>query len=186
MKQTETVLKGHMSLPHRVVSIFDNGNRPIRHGRVRADTEFGRKVLVGETDHGIITTHKVLKENPADSTLLKTGVSRHRRLFNKRLKAAATDRDFYSQANEELLKASGVKQVSIPVRGKASEQKRMEQKQPWFKRLQRFPAGSEGRISLLKRVFGLDRSLTQGDQGTEIWVGQGIFVHNPWQAARIM
>ncbi len=186
VEQTEAVLKGRMSLPQRVVSIFDTGARPIRRGKARPDTEFGRKVLIGETDHGIITTHKVLRGNPADATLLKTGVTGHRRLFRKRLKAVATDRGFYSQDNEKWLKAGGVKQVGIPVRGKASKQKRMEQQQPWFKRLQRFRAGSEGRISLLKRAFGLDRSLMHGDQGTEIWVGQGIFAHNLWQAARIM
>ncbi len=170
----------------RVVSIFDTGARPIRRGKARADTEFGRKVLIGETDHGIITTHAVFEENPADTTLLKTGVKGHRRLFRKRLKAVATDRGFYSQANEKWLKVSGIKQVSIPVRGKASKQRRMEQKQPWFRRLQHFRAGSEGRISLLKRVFGLDRSLMRGNQGAEIWVGQGIFTHNLWQASRIM
>lgn len=39
---------------------------------------------------------------------------------------------------------------------------------------------------MLKRVFGLDRSLMRGKRGAEIWVGQGIFAHNLWQAARIM
>jgi IS5 family transposase len=186
VEQTEQVLKGQLSLPRRMISIFDTGARPIRRGKARVDTEFGRKVLIGETDHGIITTHKVLEGNPADATLLKTGVKGHRRLFRKRLKAVATDRGFYSQANEKWLHKGGVNQVSIPVRGKASRERRMEQKQPWFRRLQRFRAGSEGRISLLKRVFGLDRSLMRGNQGTGIWVGQGIFAHNLWQAARIM
>jgi IS5 family transposase len=186
VEQTEAVLRGRTSIPHRMVSMFDTGARPIRRGKTRPDTEFGRKVLIGETDHGIITTHKVLKENPADATLLKTAVRGHRRLFRKRLKAVATDRGFYSQTNEVWLRKGGVKQVSIPVRGKASKERRMEQKQPWFRRLQRFRAGSEGRISLLKRVFGLDRSLMRGDRGTEIWVGQGVFTHNLWQAARIM
>jgi IS5 family transposase len=186
VEQTEAVLRGRTSIPHRVVSIFDTGVRPIRRGKARADTEFGRKVLIGETDHGIITTHKVFEENPADATLLKTAVRGHRRLFRRRLKAVATDRGFYSQANEDWLHQGGVKQVSIPVRGKVSKQRLMEQKQPWFRRLQRFRAGSEGRISLLKRVFGLDRSLMWGNQGTEIWVGQGVFAHNLWQAARIM
>jgi IS5 family transposase len=186
VRQTEAVIRGHLRIPRRVVSIFDTGARPIRRGKARADTEFGRKVLIGETDHGIITTHSVLEENPADATLLKTGVRGHRRLFRKRLKAVATDRGFYSQANERWLKTGGVKQVSIPVRGKASKERRLEQKQPWFRRLQRFRAGSEGRISLLKRAFGLNRSLMWGNQGAEIWVGQGIFAHNLWQAARIM
>ena len=179
-------MKGRLSISRRVVSIFDTGARPIRRGKARAHTEFGRKVLIGETDHGIITTHEVLEENPADATLLKTGVRGHRRLFRKRLKAVATDRGFYSQANEGWLKEGGVEQVSIPVRGRASKERRMEQKQPWFRRLQRFRAGSEGRISLLKRAFGLGRSLMRSKQGTEIWVGQGIFAHNLWQAARIM
>jgi IS5 family transposase len=102
------------------------------------------------------------------------------------LKAVAADRGFYSRANDGWLKKGGVKQVSIPVRGKASIERRREQKQPWFRRLQRFRAGSEGRISLLKRKFGLDRSLMRGGNGTEIWVGQGIFAHNLWQAARII
>jgi IS5 family transposase len=183
--QTEQVLKGRLSLPHRIVSIFDTGARPIKRGKARAETEFGRKVLIGETDHGLITTYKVFEESPADATLLKTAIREHRRLFRKRLKAVAADRGFYSQANEEWLKRGGVKQVSIPVRGKASRERFIEQKQSWFRRLQHFRASSEGRISLLKRVFGLDSSPMRANQGTEIWVGQGIFAHNLWQAARI-
>jgi IS5 family transposase len=186
VEQVEQVVRGRLRIPRRLVSIFDTGARPIRRGKARVDTEFGRKVLIGETDHGIITTYKVLEENPADATLLTAAVRGHRRLFRRRLKAVAADRGFYSQANEARLKEEGVKQVSIPVRGKVGTERRLEQKQPWFKRLQHFRAGSEGRISVLKRVFGLDRSLMRGNQGTAIWVGQGIFAHNLWQAARIM
>ena len=186
IEQTKKILAGHLHLEKRLVSIFDPKARPIRKGKVRADTEFGRKVLIGETDHGIITTYDVFEGNPSDTGLLKTAVKEHRRLFRKRLKAVAADRGFYSRGNEEWLKGSGVKQVSIPVRGKASCDRRKEQKQPWFRRLQRFRAGSEGRISFLKRKFGLDRSLMRGNNGAEIWVGQGIFAHNLWQAARIV
>ena len=186
VEQTEQVVKGRLRIPRRVVSIFDTGARPIRRGKAHADTEFGRKVLIVETDHGIITTHKVLEENPADATLLKIGVKGHRRLFGKRLKAVAADRNFYSKANETWLRRGGVKQVGIPVRGKAGKERLKEQRQPWFRRLQRFRAGLEGRISLLKRAFGLDRSLMRGNRGAEIWVGQGIFAYNLWQAARIM
>jgi IS5 family transposase len=183
--QTKEVIKGKRHLARRLVSLFDAGARPIRKGKARPDTEFGRKVLIGETDHGIISVYQVLEENPADVTLLKTGVKGHRRLFRKRLKAVAGDRGFYSQANEDWLKSGGVKQVSIPKRGKADEDRRRYQRQSWFKRLQRFRAGSEAKISLLKRKFGLRRSLMRGDSGTGIWVGQGIFTQNLWQAARI-
>jgi IS5 family transposase len=186
VKQTRKVLAGDLHLPRRVVSIFDLGARPIRKGKVHIDTEFGRKVLIGETDHGIITTYQVVKDNSPDTTLLKSGVRGHRRLFRKRLRAVATDRGFYSGKNVEWLKGSGVRQIAIPVRGKAAKERLAEQKQAWFKRLQRFRAGSEAKISLLKRKFGLRRSLMRGDSGAGTWVGQGIFTYNLWQAARIM
>ncbi len=186
IEQTSEVLAGRLHLKKRLVSIFDTRARPIRKGKLRVDTEFGRKVLIGETDHGIITTYGVLEDNPSDTDLLKPAVRGHRRLFRKRLRAVATDRGFYSRGNEEWLKGGGVKQVSIPIRGKASAARRVEQKQSWFRRLQRFRAGAEGRISLLKRKFGLGRSLMRGGNGTEIWIGQGIFAHNLWQAARII
>jgi IS5 family transposase len=185
VRQTQEVIKGNSRLSRRLVSLFDVDARPIRRGKSTADTEFGRKVLLGETDHGIITTYDVLEENPSDTTLLKPAVRGHRRLFRKRLKAVAGDRGFYSQANEDWLKDSGVRQVSIPKRGKISEQRRGYQKQSWFQRLKRFRAGIEARISLLKRKFGLKRSRMRGNPGVNIWVGQGIFAHNLWQAARI-
>ena len=183
--QTKEVIKGNRHLPRRLVSLFDVTARPIKRGKSRAETEFGRKIFIGETDHGIITTYNVLDKNPADVTVLKAGIKGHRRLFRKRLKAVAGDRGFYSQANEDWLKGSGVKQVSIPARGKISRERRIYQKQSWFKRLQRFRAGCEARISLLKRKFGIRRSLMRGNTGTEIWVGQGIFTQNLWQVARI-
>jgi len=184
--QTKEVMVGNLHLPRRVVSFFDVDARPIKRGKSRADTEFGRKVLLGETDHGIISTYDVLDDNPSDTALLKSGVKGHRRLFRKRLKAVAGDRGFYSQANEDWLRDGRVKRVSIPKRGRISKERRAYQKQSWFKRLQRFRAGIEARISLLKRKFGLRRSLMRSSPGVNIWVGQGIFTHNLWQAARIM
>jgi len=186
VRQTQEVIKGNRHLPRRLVSLFDIDARPIKRGKSRMDTEFGRKVLLGETDHGIITTYDVLEENPSDTALLKPAVRGHRRLFRKRLKAVAGDRGFYSQANEDWLKDSGIKQISIPKRGRTREERRRYQKQSWFKRLQRFRAGIEARISLLKRKFGLKRSRMRGSPGVNIWVGQGIFAHNLWQAARIV
>jgi IS5 family transposase len=185
VRQTKEVIKGNRHLPRRLVSLFDAGARPIKRGKGQTDTEFGRKILLGETDHGIISTYQVLEENPSDTTLLKGAVKGHRRLFRKRLKAVAADRGFYSQANEDWLKDSWVKQAGIPKRGKLGKERRSYQKQSWFKRLQRFRAGIEARISLLKRKFGLKRSRLRGSPGTNIWVGQGVFTHNLWQAARI-
>ena len=186
IEQTRKVIDGCRHIPRRIVSLFDRDARPIRRGKLRVDTEFGHKVLIGETDHGIITTYEVVQENPADTTLLKPAVQGHKRIFRRKLKAVATDRGFSSRDNEAWLHTHGITQASIPARGKVTKQRRCHQRQAWFKRLQRFRAGVEARISLLHRKFGLKRSLMRGTQGTAIWVGQGIFTHNLWQAARIV
>ncbi len=186
IEQTEAVLKGEKHLPNRLVSLFDTGARPILRGKARSPVEFGRKVLLGETDRGIITTYRVLEGNPSDNTLLCPGVKGHRRLFRKRLRAVTADRGFQSWDNEAWLSQQGVRQVTLPFRGKASKERRQYERQPLYRRLIRFRAGDEGRISVLKRICRLGRSLMRGDSGTRIWVGQGLFAHNLWQAARMM
>ena len=185
VRQTREVINGNRHLPQRLASLFDVGARPIKRGKSQTETEFGRKVLLGETDHGIITAYDVFEENPADAILLKPVVRGHKRLFRKRLKAVVGDRGFYSQANEDWLKNSRANQASIPKRGKISGERHRYQRQSWFKRLQRFRAGIEARISLLKRKFGLKRSRQRGSPGVNTWVGQGIFAHNLWQVAWI-
>ena len=147
--------------------------------------EFGRKVYFGESEHGIITFYQVTEENSADNKLLPEVVKGHKRLFRRRLGAVATDRGFHSQENEAWLKQSGVSRVCLPHLGKVErEQHRYEMRQTWFRRLLHFRAGAEGRVSVLKRKFGLTRSQMGGSEGTQIWRGCGMLSHNLWQAAR--
>ena len=46
VRQTQEVIKGNRRLPQRLVSLFDVDARPIKRGKARTDTEFGRKVLL--------------------------------------------------------------------------------------------------------------------------------------------
>ena len=39
-------------------------------------------------------------------------------------------------------------------------------------------AGSEGRISYLKHMYGWDRTRLDGKAGAAIWCGHGVFAHN--------
>ena len=184
IRQTEAVLRGQTYLPQRLVNLFDPDARPIVRGKARTPVEFGRKVLLGETDKGIITTYQVVEDNPPDNTLIRLGVKGHRRLFRKRLRAVTADQGFHSRENGEWLEQQVVKRIALPFRGADKEQREYE-RQPWFRRLLRFRAGLEVRISHLKRVFGLDKCMMRGNPGINIWVGQGIFAYNLWQAVRM-
>ena len=46
------------------------------------------------------------------------------------------------------------------------------------RRMQRYRTGAEGRISHLKRSYGMDRSRLKGDEGQQIWTGWAILAYN--------
>jgi IS5 family transposase len=46
------------------------------------------------------------------------------------------------------------------------------------RRLQKYRTGAEGRISHLKRGYGLDRSRLKGDEGQQAWTGWSILAYN--------
>ena len=183
--QTEKVLanKGN-TIESRVVSIFDTTARPIKKGKLGIKCEFGNKVVVQDTAQGIITGYQVLEENPSDTSLVDEAIEQHVAVFNKPPDEVATDRGFSSAENEAKLKET-IRRVSMPKRGKLDAERKQYQKQHWFRRLQRFRAGGEAKISLLKRKFGLRRSRLRGLRGIQIHVGWGILTHNLWQTARI-
>jgi len=178
IQQTQAVQEGSRSIPNRLVSLFDTGARPIRKGKVSRPTEFGRKVLLQETEEHIITGYEVYEGNPSDESLLPTALKRHQETFGQAPRAIATDRGFGSAKNERLLQEAGVKRISLPRKGRLSAKRREYERQPWFKRLQRWRAGAEATIGLLKRKYGLRRSLFKGTEGTQAWVGFAIMAYN--------
>lgn len=186
-EQTEKVLvNNRQSIDSRIVSIFDTTARPIKKGKLGVKAEFGRKVIIQDTEQKIITSYQVLEENPADSDLVKDGVERHQEVFNKPPDEIATDRGFSSADNEDKLKQAGIKRICMPKKGKLDKERKRYQKQHWFKRLKKFRAGCEAKISLLKRKFGLRRSRLRGFRGTQIHVGWAILTHNLWQTTRLI
>src|SRR5262249_9089434 len=75
-------------------------------------------------------------------------------------------------------RANGVSRVSIPSHDTKSPARKQRQKQRWFKKLQKWRTGCEGRISVLKRRHGLRRSLYKGPDGIRRWVGLGVIADN--------
>ena len=102
----------------------------------------------------------------------------HRQRFGGPPVVLAGDRGVFSPANERLAQRAGVKQVALPVAGKATAAQQQREREPWFRRAFRFRAGIEGRISVLKRAYGLTRCPEHGEAGMERWVGWGIITHN--------
>ncbi len=184
IKQTEEVLLGNLHIKDRIVSIHDKDARPIKKGKLKKKVEFGYKVQIEECENGFISNYEVYKGNPADETLMPDAVNRHNETFGHPPDVLAADRGYNAKSNENKLKESGVKKIAIPFRGKKSKTRTEIEESRWFKSLVRWRVGIEAKISLLKRKYGLDCSLSRGYSGVSTWVGWGILTCNLINAVR--
>jgi IS5 family transposase len=162
----------------KLVSIFEPHTDIIRRGKPNKDTEFGHKVWLGEVEGGFIAQYEVLDGNPNDDSQWQPTLDKHIQLFGRPPRQASADRGVHSADNETYATQLGVKRIILPKPGRKSETRRQHERQRWFWRGRRFHAGVEGRISVIKRKYGLDRCRNRGQDGFERWVGWGVIANN--------
>jgi len=179
LRQTrERVLRGNTQAEGKLLSIFEAHTEVIRKGKAHKPNEFGKLVLIQEAENQIITHFQVCELRPADSTLLEACLGKHVEQFGRAPQRVAADPGFFSAANESKAQQLGVKRVSIPSHDTKSSARKQRQKQRWFKELQKWRTGCEGRISVLKRRHGMRRSLYKGSDGIRRWVGLAVIADN--------
>jgi IS5 family transposase len=163
----------------KVYSIFEDHTALIKRGKQRKPVEFGHKVFLAESAHGLITDYRVLEGNPADTNQVKTSLDRHEQVFHHPPELYAGDRGFYSADNEDTCQQAGVSQVCIPQRGgqKTAEREALEESRA-FKEGQRFRVGIEGRISVLFRGRGMKRCRAKGRERFEVLVAAAVLANN--------
>jgi IS5 family transposase len=173
------VLRGE-GVPARdkLLSLFEPHTAILRRGKARQPTEFGAKVVLDEVEGGLVTRYTVCAGNADDALSLPDGLVHHQRCFGRPPDLLAGDRHFYSGENCRLAHAAGVRRVVLPKRGQPGRGDAAREQERWFRRGHRFRAGIEGRISVLKRRFGLRRCRYHGVAGLERWVGWGVLAHN--------
>lgn len=179
MKQARArVLEGNTRSENKILSVFEPDTEVIRKGKASKPTEFGKMVKIQEAENQIVTHCEVFDQRPSDSDLLTPSIEKHKELFDRVPDLATADAGFFSAANEAAAKELGVKRVAVPSRATKSEKRKLEQKKRWFKKAQKWRTGCEGRISILKRRHGLNRSRYKGTQGMKRWVGLGVMADN--------
>jgi IS5 family transposase len=167
----------------KIVSLFEPHTAVIRKGKAGKPTEFGRVVWLDEVEGGLISGYRVLAGNPDESAQLLPSLAHHRQQFGHPPDLLTADRGVQSAANERAAQAQGVKEVVLPQPGRLSDRRRAHEQQDWFQAGRHWRAGIEGRISALKRRYGLARCRYHGAQGLARWVGWGLLAHNLRQVA---
>lgn len=163
----------------KIYSIFEPHTDLIKRGKVRSPMEFGHKVFLAESAHGLITQYAVLSGNPSDEEHVEPSLRRHKEIFGCAPQLYGSDRGFFSEKNVTTCTQVGVVVVCIPQRGgKKTVDREAYEKSPEFKKGQRFRAGIEGRISVLFRGRGMKRCLAEGRERFELWVAAAVFANN--------
>jgi transposase, IS5 family len=161
----------------RIISLSDPDARPIRKGKLGKPNEFGYVSQLAEvTEHtrrgarGLILPASTKLGNPSENTLLPGTVAELERL-GIRPREVALDGGFQAGPTNSALADLAPKTVFIAGR-QQPDSKRAQ------RRLRRYRTGEEGRISHLKRRYGLDRSRLKGNEGRQIWTEWAILSYN--------
>jgi transposase, IS5 family len=157
----------------KVLSLFEEHTMIITRRKVGKPRKFGRKVLLDEVDGGIISRYEVLEEARREHPHLPESIDGHRRRFGRAPELLTADCGLYSKEGEETAKRAGIRRVTLPQSSSLTKKRKEYEKQRWFKRAFGFRAGIEGRLSVLRRSYDLDRCPYHGEQGMGRWVGWG-------------
>lgn len=162
----------------KVFSLFEPHTELLIRGKARKPIEFGHKVLFAQSGEKFITHYQVLEKSRDDAALLEPALQSHRNLFGGPPEVLAADKGFYRSVEQLAELREEIATVSIAKLGRRTDAEAAREKSKAFKEGQRFRAGSEGSISVLKRAYKLNRCLFKGFKNFAASVGCAVLCHN--------
>ena len=174
--QIQQRLRGE-KISDRLVSLSDPDARPIRKGKLGKPNEFGYVAQLAEVTantrrgaRGYVLPAATAPGNPGENRLLAQTAAELDGL-GLAPREVALDGGFVPGPTAQALTALAPARVFIAGRAEPGSRRTR-------RRLARYRTGAEGRISHLKRGYGLRRSRLKGDQGQRIWTGWAILAYN--------
>jgi len=151
-------------IDNRIISISQPHIRPIKRGKVVADTEFGAKVSISLV-HGYAFTERISWDNFNEGTDLVDTIKKYRKRFGVYPKSVHADKIYRNRDNLKYCRKHGIR-LSGPPLGrprKATPENQAELKaakrQTRQDELNRIPV--EGKFGQGKRRFGLGRIMAK-------------------------
>jgi IS5 family transposase len=160
----------------RLISLWDPDARPIRKGKLSQPNQFGYVDQLCEITantkpgaRGFILPPQSQIGNPTEDTLLPATAAELTTL-EIQLREAMVDGGFNVAPTNTALEGLA---DEVHITGRQETGSRRTRR-----RRQRYRTGAEGRVSHLKRGYGLRRSRLKGDEGHQIWDGWAAFTYN--------
>ena len=175
IEQIRKRIKGE-KITDRLVSLWDPDARPIRKGKLSTPNQFGYVDQLCEITantrrgaRGFVLPPSSQIGNPAEETLLPATAAELTKLGIK-LREVMVDGGFEQAPTNTALEGLA---DEVHIAGRQENGSRRTRR-----RRHRYRTGVEGRVSHLKRGYGLRRSRLKGDEGHQIWDGWAAFTYN--------
>lgn len=162
----------------RIFSIFEPHTELLKRGKARKPVEFGHMVTIGQTAEKFISFYCVEEQSRHDVHIGDEALRHHKKTFGAYPKEFAADKNYYGGPTHLKKWEKCIPVYAIGKKGRRDESETEREHGLLFRLLQRFRAGCEGSISVLKRVFGLYRCLFRGFKSFASSIGSTIFCHN--------
>ena len=175
----QRVIEGIMlSADEKLYSLFEEHTELIQRGKAGKPIEFGHKILLAQTGEKFIHYYQAPAKRIEDPNLLPGALAAHKNLFGAYPDLAATDKGFYTSMAQIAALEEKIATVSIAKKGRRTPAEYRRETTKKFIAGQRFRAGCEGSISVLKRAFKLGRCLFKGFKHYAASVGLAVLCHN--------
>lgn len=173
------VLQGiKLAADEKLYSLFEEHTELIKRGKAGKAIEFGHKILLAQTGEKFIHHYQVMATRREDKDLLEPALEAHKDLFGRYPELVAADKGFYESMKQIAALEGKIRTVSMGKKGRRNPQEQARERSAAFVEGQRFRAGVEGSISVLKRAFHLRRCLFKGFKNYAASVGLAVLCHN--------
>jgi IS5 family transposase len=162
----------------KLFSLFEEHTELLKRGKAGKPIEFGHKVLICQTGEKFIHHYKVMPKRIEDKELLEPAIEAHQELFGHYPGLLSTDKGFYESMKQISSLEEKIAVVSIAKKGRRNQEQYERETTEEFIDGQRFRAGSEGSISVLKRAFKLGKCYFKGFKTYAASVGLAVLCHN--------
>lgn len=167
-----------VSVDEKLYSLFEAHTELIVRGKSGKPIEFGHKILIAQTGEKYIHHYKVMEKQIADKDLLVPAIEDHKTMFGSYPDVLSTDKGFYESMKQIDGLEAKIPVVSIAKKGRRTQIEYERETTEAFIEGQRFRAGSEGSISVLKRAFKLGKCFFKGFKNYAASVGFAVLCHN--------
>jgi IS5 family transposase len=162
----------------RIFSIFEPHTELLMRGKAHKPVEFGHLVQIGQVENKFISFYEVSDISLHDNEMLQVALDDHKAVFGTYPKECSADKNYYKSMDDIEEWEEEIDIFSVCKKGKRTEEEIAREHGYFFKLAQKFRAGCEGSISVLKRVFGLRRCLNRGFNSFAASIGCLVFCHN--------